>query len=102
MARVSRAELAAMQAMDAKTVLLKFADHAKPDPTFQAISSKHTSRWHARVLSRDFELLLNGPKFYDTRQKLGGGGGIDLVMHLFQINFRQAVEQLRTMSNGNP
>lgn len=97
MARVSRVELAAMQTMDARTVLLKFADHAKPDPSFQAISSKHTCRWHARVLSREFELLLNGPKFYDVRQKRGGGGGIDLVMHLFEIDFNQAVERLRTM-----
>ncbi len=91
-----------MQAMDAKTVLLKFADHAKPDPTFQAISSKHTSRWHACVLNRNFELLLNGTKFYDTRLKRGGGGGIDLVMHLFQTNFRQAVERLRTEFDGSP
>lgn len=74
MPRVSKAELAVMQATDAKIVLLKFADHAKPDPTFHAISSKHTSRWHVRVLSQDFELLLNGSKFYDTRQKCGGGG----------------------------
>lgn len=86
-----------MQAMDAKAVLLKLADFAKADPTFQSISSKHTSRWYARVLSREFELLLNGSKFYDTRQKRGGGGGIDLVMHLFQIDFKQAVERLRTM-----
>lgn len=97
MARVSRAELAMMQAMDAKSVLLKFAEHAKPDLTFEAIASEHTSRWHVRVLNREFELLLNGQKFYDTRQKRGGGGGIDLVMHLFQIDFKQAVERLRTM-----
>lgn len=97
MARVSRAELAAMRALDAKTVVLKFADYAKPDPTFQAISSKQTYRWHVRVMSREFELLLNGPKFYDSRLKRGGGGGIDLVMHLFQIDFKQAVELLRTM-----
>jgi hypothetical protein len=101
MARVSRAELAVMQAMDARFVLLKFADYAKPDPTFEAISSKHTSRWHARVLSCEFELLINGPKFYDTRLKRGGGGGIDLVMHLFQIDFKRAVERLRTMRDGD-
>ena len=98
MARVSRTELAAMQAMDAKVVLLKFADHAKIDPSFEAISSKHTSRWHARAGSREFELLLNGPKFYDTRQKRGGGGGIDLLMHLFQIDFKQAAERLSKLA----
>ena len=50
MARASRAELAAMHVMDAKAVLLKFADHAKPDPTFQAISSKHTNSWYGTSL----------------------------------------------------
>jgi len=42
-------------------------------------------------------LLLNGPKFYDTRQKRGVGGGIDLAMHLFQIDFKQVVERLRAL-----
>lgn len=97
MARIGKDELARLQALDAKIILLKFADHAKLDPTFSPISSKHTSRWHARAGNREFELLLNGPKFFDTRQKRGGGGGIDLVMHLFEIDFKQAVERLRAL-----
>ena len=47
------------------------------------------------ALLRNFELLLTGPKFYDTRQKRGGGGAIDLVMHLYQIDFKKAVDRLR-------
>ncbi|WP_255208805.1 hypothetical protein [Paraburkholderia youngii] len=44
---------------------------------------------------REFELLLRGPKFYDTRAKRGGGGAIDLIMHLHRVGFIQAVNLLQ-------
>lgn len=81
--------------MDAEAVLLRLADHAKADPTFKPISEVHTSRWNVTAQGREFELLLNGSKFYDTRMKRGGGGAIDLAMHLFRIDFKQAIERLR-------
>lgn len=81
--------------MDAAAVLSRLADYAKPDATFKPISAEHTSRWNATAQGRDFEFLLNGPKFYDTRLRRGGGGAIDLAMHLFAVDFKQAVERLR-------
>lgn len=81
--------------MDAAAVLSRLADHAKADPTFKPISAEHTSRWNVTALGLEFELLLNGPKFYDTRLKRGGGGAIDLAMHLFALDFKQAIEHLR-------
>ncbi|MDD5175290.1 MAG: hypothetical protein PHQ05_02550 [Sterolibacterium sp.] len=95
MAKVSSKELERLQGMDAKAVLLRLTGYAKPDPSFRPIRSKHTTRWHVRVNSSEFELLVCGPKFYDTRQKRGGGGAIDLVMHLYRIEFQKAVEILR-------
>lgn len=95
LAKVSHAELERLRSMDAAAVLSNLADHAKPDQTFKPISAEHTSRWNVTAQGREFELLLNGPKFYDTRLKRGGGGAIDLVMHLFSIDFKQAVERLR-------
>lgn len=35
-----------------------------------------------------YEFLCDGPKFYDTRQKRGGGGAIDLVMYVFSLDFQ--------------
>jgi hypothetical protein len=109
MARIGQRELASLQGADAEITLLKLADHAKRDPSFNPISSKHTSRWHATVSGREYELLLTGSKFYDTRAKRGGGGAIDLAMHLYQLDFKMAVERLRTVlctkrmrPDGNP
>lgn len=81
--------------MDAAAVLLRLVDHAKADPTFKPISDEHSLRWNVTAQGREFELLLNGPKFSDTRLKCGGGGAIDLAMHLFSIDFKQAIERLR-------
>lgn len=52
-------------------------------------------RWHATAAGRGFELLLCGPKFFDTRARTGGGGAVDLAMHLWATNFRGAVSLLR-------
>ncbi len=74
---------------------MKLADHAKRDPTYDPVSSKRTRRWHATVGGLEYELLLTGPKFFDTRAKRGGGGAIDLAMHLLQVDFKCAVAKLR-------
>jgi len=47
------------------------------------------------VDGRDFELLTTGLKWFDTRANVGGGGSIDLAMHLLQLDFKQAVRKLR-------
>ena len=39
-------------------------------------------------------MTVTGPKFYNHDAKIGGGGAIDLVMHLRQVDFREAVRYL--------
>lgn len=95
MQRVDTEELRRWRGLDATTVLSLLASHAKPDPTFVPIKDKRTARWHANVQGKDFEFLVTGPKFFDTRASRGGGGAIDLAMHLFGINFKAASELLR-------
>ena len=41
-----------------------------------------------------WEILVTGLKWYDVRATKGGGGGIDLVMHLQGIDFVKAVKLL--------
>lgn len=38
---------------------------------------------------------MRGPKFYDTRQKRGGGGAIDLAMYVYGLDFKAAVGRLK-------
>lgn len=95
MPRVEESELEGWRNLDAITVLLGLADFAKKDVTFEPIKDQATTRWHARVAGREFELLLTGKKFFDTRAEIGGGGAIDLAIHLLACDFRTAVTVLR-------
>lgn len=58
--------------LPAIVVLRAVAEHAKEDMTFAPVKSKTTTRWHAVVAGRDFELLLTGVKFWDSRQVIPG------------------------------
>lgn len=95
MARPELSELLRFRQITAIDALLALADYAKRDPTFIPTKSIGTQRWHANVGSHDFELILNGPRFFDTRAKVGGGGAIDLVIHLHRLSFLDAIELLR-------
>jgi len=51
---------------------------------------RDSAKWHtARGV-----LSVNGPKFMNWNLGLGGGGAIDLVMHVRQLGFGQALEWL--------
>lgn len=95
MPRIDCGELGRWRNLDAAVSLIALADYAKRDPTFEPIKDRATTRWHANVAGRDFELLLTGPKFFDTRSETGGGGAIDLAMHLMQADFMTATGALR-------
>jgi len=93
--RVDSAELEGYRSLACEVVLPKITEHVKADPSFTPIRDSHTHRWHMRAGGREFEILSNGPKFFDARAKRGGGGAIDLVMHLHRLDFKQAVAKLR-------
>ena len=75
--------------------VVALAVYAKSDSTFMPLKDPGTTRWYGHVGGGDFELLLTGPKFFDTRAQKGGGGAVDLAMHLFQVDFKAAVDLLR-------
>jgi hypothetical protein len=95
--RINNTALLRWQQLDARTVLLAIADHAKQDDTFEPTKNRGTTRWHASVGGNEFELLLTGTKFWDTRTRAGGGGAVDLVMHLVDSNFKHACNVLREL-----
>lgn len=95
--RIDGAVLARWRGLDAASALAAIADHAKRDQTFRPVKDAKTSRWHVTVDGNEFELLLTGPKFWDTRARTGGGGAIDLAMHLVGIDFKGAVRRLQAL-----
>jgi hypothetical protein len=96
--RVDETELQRWRALPAALLISLFAAHAKRDITFVPIKGKGTERWHATIGGREYEFIADGPKFYDTRAKRGGGGAVDLVMYLHDVDFRGAVDLLRRLS----
>ena len=80
--------------MPASDTLALLATHVKLDPTYMPVKDDHSCRWHAGTERGEFEILTTGVKWYDTRAGRGGGGAIDLAMHLLGVPFVEAVKRL--------
>jgi hypothetical protein len=89
-----RATLTPLREMPSEDALALLAIHCKPDSTFQPVKQSTTRRWHARTSGGEFEILTTGSKWYDTRAKIGGGGAIDLAMHVLRLSLVDAVRIL--------
>ena len=81
--------------LDCLVVLRELADHLKQDKTFVPRECLQATRWHVVAAGVDFELLCTGSRFFDTGAGHGGGGAIDMVMHLFRVDFNLAAALLR-------
>jgi hypothetical protein len=90
----SRATLTALRQMPSEDALVLLATYCKPDPAYVPVKDSRSRRWHGRTTCREFELLTTGPKWWDSRAGKGGGGAIDLTMHLVQLPFVDAVKLL--------
>lgn len=64
-----------------------------------AVRDRHDRRkWH----TEQGPLSISGPKFMNWHRGQGGGGAIDLVMHLADVDFRTAVARLQQHLAANP
>jgi hypothetical protein len=86
--------LDALRSMTVAETLDRLGLHWRRDPDFKPIKNQSTMRLHVSVGSGVTELLATGPKWYDTRAQRGGGGAIDLTMHLLGLSFVDAVKRL--------
>lgn len=75
-------------------VLAALAEHLKADPTYVPVKDGSSRRWHVHTDRGDFEILTTGLKWFDMRAEKGGGGAIDLVMHMMGLPFVDAVKFL--------
>ena len=89
-----RATLTPLREMPSEDALVLLAIHCKLDPSYQPVKEPTTRRWHAHTSGGEFEILTTGTKWYDTRAKIGGGGAIDLAMHVLRLPFVDAVRIL--------
>ena len=90
----SAATLTRLRELPAGETLTLLATHARLDPTYLPIKDDHSRRWHVCTPRGEFEILTTGTKWYDTRARLGGGGAIDLAMHVLGLSFVHAVKHL--------
>ena len=90
----SRARLASLREMRSEDALALLAIDYKADPTYVPVKDARGRRWYVCTVCGDFEILTTGPKWYDARARTGGGGAIDLAMHLLQLSFVDAVKAL--------
>lgn len=90
MRTVDNSELIRWQGLDAFYVLQQLADHVKVDRSFKPTQDRSTERVHPTAAGSEWELLVKGPKWYDTRARTGGCGAVDLVMHLWGVPFKKA------------
>jgi len=88
-------ELERWRSLPAAQVAMAISTYAKVDPTYVPTADRRTQRWNIEFDGRQFELLTTGNKFWDTRAAIGGGGGLDLAIHVLGCTFRGAVARLR-------
>lgn len=92
---VDNFDIARWRGLEALAALRLLAEHVKVDRDFKPTRAACTQRVHVSAAGADWELLVDGPKFFDTRARTGGGGAVDLVMYLWRVPFRQATAMLR-------
>ena len=90
----SRPTLARIRGMPIEVALELLAIYHKADPTYRPVKDSQSCRWHARTACGEFEILTTGAKWWDPRAKKGGGGAIDLAMHILDLTFVDAVKHL--------
>jgi hypothetical protein len=95
MHRIREEELLRWRELDACSVLPRISTYAVLDPTFVPIKNSASRRWNVAAGGKHFELVVTGPKFFDTRRRCGGCGAVDLVMHVHFVAFSVAVALLR-------
>ena len=82
--------------MQGEIALAAISAMVKRDTTFVPTKDARTRRWNVCTEKGDYEILTTGCKWYDTRAKIGGGGAIDLAMHVLGLSFVDAVNLLIT------
>lgn len=69
----------------------------KLDREYKPVKTKTSFRIFVQKGYETKELLITGIRWYDVRERKGGGGAIDLVMHLYSDSFLQSIKRLENL-----
>lgn len=79
-------------------VLSSLCTYVTQDKTYEPRRNERSQLYVAEVNGRRFNnLLITEARWFDLDAKKGGGGAIDLTMHLMKVNFVQAVKLLSAL-----
>jgi len=99
--RFSDTQLASLRALGFGEVLRRLGMFAKRDLGFEPVKSGDTARWHVTVDHGGVvEIVVTWPKWHEPASGAGGGGAIDLAMHLTGRPFATVVRQLLKAEKG--
>lgn len=86
--------IARFRMMSVEQTALTLGLYCKQDKEYRSTTHKHSSCFHISKDSEVFEIITTELKWYSTHRGCGGGGGIDLAMHLFGECFKAALLRL--------
>ncbi|MEK8034179.1 hypothetical protein AACH06_25415 [Ideonella sp. DXS29W] len=88
------ADLFRLRSVSLQQALAALGLHFRKDAEFAPVKQAGTERWYVSVDGGVFELVVTGTKWFDPHEGRGGGGAIDLAMHLWRLDFVGAVKRL--------
>lgn len=68
--------------------------YCKKDSHYESTTHKNSTCYHISKDGEVFEIVVTQLKWYSTRRGVGGGGAIDLTMHLYSEPFKAALARL--------
>lgn len=83
--------------LDATIVLHELSRRVWHDKTFQSLCP-HTERWTAICRSIEYDFILRGAQWFDTRMARGGNGPLSLTMHMTGCSASSAMRFLLILS----
>lgn len=90
----SQSELDRLRAMSVEATLKLFNLPFRIDEDYRSYKNIDSKKLVITIDSRQTELIVTREKWYDVESKRGGGGAIDLTMHLFREPFKAAAKRL--------
>lgn len=93
--RIDDAVLNELRSLSVLDTLNRLGVYWKLDTTYvSATPGIPSRRLNASCNGNEYEFIATNEKWFDTRANKGGGGAVDLTMHIFKDPFRQAIKRL--------
>jgi len=68
--------------------------YCKKDAHYESTTHRNSKCYHISKDGEVFEIIVTQLKWFSTRRGVGGGGAIDLTMHIYGEPFKAALNRL--------